>query len=81
MTKMSFALIPDEIENPSVCFPIKIDKSDGFWGTRNKTCMDFKRSIPAPTIKCNIGSARQQVSLAAHIWLTLQTHGKDLLYS
>ena len=41
------------------CYPIQIPTNDPFWQGK-KTCMDFARSLSAPTVKCAL-ETRQQV--------------------
>ena len=42
------------------CYPIRIDESDPFWGSKGKTCMNLARSLKAPDLNCSL-QFRQQV--------------------
>ena len=48
-----------ESYNTDKCLPIRIPDSDPFWNGTFK-CMEFARSLAAPTLKCNL-ETRQQV--------------------
>jgi len=48
------------------CFPIEVASDDAFWKGK-KRCMDFARSLSAPSLKCEIDS-RQQMNQITH-WL------------
>ena len=50
---------PDTFDS-NKCFPIEVPSDDPFW-KGSKRCMDFARSLSAPSLKCEIDS-RQQVS-------------------
>ena len=49
------------------CYPIEVPRDDPFWGPRGVTCLDFARSIAAPSLKCQLGF-RQQMNQITH-WL------------
>ena len=42
------------------CYPIRVDESDPFWGSKGKTCMSLARSLKAPDLNCSL-QFRQQV--------------------
>ena len=46
--------------NVDVCMPIRIMDDDPFWNGTFK-CMEFTRSLAAPTLRCGLES-RQQVN-------------------
>ena len=51
------------------CFPIKIPTDDSFWGRRGRTCMEFSRADPSPSIpKCSSSAERQPMNAISH-WL------------
>ena len=49
-----------ELFDTNRCFPIPIPRDDPFWRGR-RTCMEFTRSMAAPSLKCSL-EFQQQVS-------------------
>ncbi|UYV81296.1 hypothetical protein LAZ67_20000683 [Cordylochernes scorpioides] len=56
---------PEIIQNPRLrhpaCFPIGMGPSDPFFAQFQQSCMEFVRSVPAPTMECSFGP-RQQIN-------------------
>ena len=51
------------------CFPIEIPRNDPFWGLQGRTCMEFSRADPSPSIpKCSSSEPRSPMNAITH-WL------------
>lgn len=55
----------------SQCFPIEIPIDDLFYSRHNQRCMNFVRSLPAPSIDCKLGP-RNQVNIHSLYFSLLQ---------
>ena len=50
-------------KKPDDCFPIEIPEDDKYWGSKGRTCMQFARTKPSPTVGCESGKWEQRNDL------------------
>lgn len=67
--KDKFWVFPKDkfMQEDDTCYPIKIPKNDPTWSRKGRSCMEFTRTMPSPTLDCRRG-VREQMNDITH-WL------------